>query len=160
MIDIGAKMWELFTRYNYFRPACEIIKPKYSNDIGQVELAQSSDHDHWISAIHSVYDGNKDDVKQSLESLVDRLSPDVCFVSTHYSKESLLSEVWPFASTNNKNVDPQFNGTLTEITRWRRDLNSTLSQSHGYLNSSVTWKWPDAEIWYFFSRGGITDRRI
>lgn len=108
MIKIGQKMWKLFTLracrypdiYNHLGPVCEIIQPNYYKDIGQVELAQSSDRDRWISAIHAVYDENKDDVKQSLESLVDRLHPDTCFVSTHSSKDSLLSDVWPFAPTS------------------------------------------------------------
>ena len=152
MIDIGKKMWELFTnRYNHLGPVCEIIKPNYYSNIRQVELAQSSDR--WISAIHSVYDGNKADVKQSLKSLVDRLLPDTCFVSTNSSKESLLSEVWPLASTNSKNIapQPQFNGKLTKITDWRRKLNNTLSQSHGYLYSPVTWEWRPATILRFYS---------
>ncbi len=75
MIDIGRKMWKSFTKlynqklYNHLGPVCEIIKPNYYSDIGQVKLAQSSDR--WISAIHAVYDENenKDDIKQSLKSL-------------------------------------------------------------------------------------------
>ncbi|MCY3867959.1 MAG: hypothetical protein OXG87_00305 [Gemmatimonadetes bacterium] len=155
MIKVGQKMWELFKlracRYPDLYNACEIIKPKYYSDIKKVELAKNSDC--WISAIHSVYEANKADVKQSLKSLVDRLRPDTCFLSTNSSKESLLSEVWPFASTNSKNVDPQpqFNGALTQITRWRRKLNNTHSQSHGYLYSPVTWEWRDAAIWRFYS---------
>ena len=156
MIDIGKEMWELFTKlynqklYNHLGPVCEIIKPNYYKDIGQVELAQSSDR--WISAIHAVYDENKDDIKQSLESLVDRLHPDTCFVSTHESKKSLLKEVWPFSSKPRKTeLSLQFNSELTKITEWRRNLNKTLSQSHGYLHIPVTWERHDAEIWHFYS---------
>ena len=156
MINIGREMWKEFTSYNYFSPACEIIKPNYYRDIGQVELTQSSDH--WISAIHPVYDGNKYEVKQSLESLSKRLNPDMCFVSTHNSKERLLSEVWPFATTNKKKLlfHPQFNGELTEITQWRKKLNNTLSKSHGYLIFPVTWKWRDAAI-RIYKDGDIYD---
>lgn len=151
MINIGREMWERFkpraSRYPNLYNAYEIIKPKYHNDIGQVELEKNSDC--WISAIHSVYDENKADVKQSLKSLVDRLRPDTCFVSTNSSKESLLSEVWPLASTNSKNIalQSQFNGRLTKITEWRRKLNNTLSQPHGYLYSPVTWEWRDVAIY-------------
>ena len=153
MIAIGQKMWEWFKLRAYRYPdlynACEIITPEYHNDIGQVELAQSSDR--WISAIHPVYDENKDPVKQLLKSLRNILDPDVCFVSTHDSKKHLLPEVWPFYNPLDldKTVPPslQFNGELKQITRWRRDLNSTLSQSHGYLNSSVTWEWRNVAIY-------------
>lgn len=156
MIDIGKEMWELFTKlynqklYNHLGPVCEIIKPNYYKDIGQVELAQSSDR--WISAIHAVYDENKDDIKQSLKSLRNRFYPHVCFVSTHESKKSLLKEVWPFSSKPRKTeLSLQFNGELTKITEWRRNLNKTLSQSHGYLHIPVTWERHDAEIWHFYS---------
>ncbi len=156
MIDIGKEMWELFTKlynqklYNHLGPVCEIIKPNYYKDIGKVELAQSSDR--WISAIHVVYDENKDDVKQSLKSLRNRFYPHVCFVSSHESKKSLLKEVWPFSSKPRKTeLSLQFNGELTKITEWRRNLNKTLSQSHGYLHIPVTWERHDAEIWHFYS---------
>ena len=149
MINIGRKMWELFTnRYNHLGPVCEIIKPNYYRDIGRVELAQISDR--WISAIHPVYDGNKCDVKQSLESLRKRLEPDVCFVSTHSFKKDLLSDVWPFYLDFPKIEKlplSQFKGTLTEITEWRRKLNKTLLKPHGYLNNPVTWKWPPVAIY-------------
>ena len=158
MINIGKEMWELFTKlynqklYNHLGPVCEIIKPNYYKDIGQAELAQSSDRDRWISAIHAVYDENKDDIKQSLKSLRNRFYPHVCFVSTHDSKKSLLKEVWPFSSKPRKTeLSLQFNGELTKITEWRRNLNKTLSQSHGYLKIPVTWERRDAEIWHFYS---------
>ena len=155
MIEIGKKMWEEFTRYKCFHPACEIITPEYHNDIRRVELAQSGDYwisdhwisDHWISdcwisAIHPVYDENKDDIKQSLKSLRDILDPDVCFVSTHHSKKSLLSEVWPFVNDPLINdLHPQFNGELTKITQWRQKLNSRLSSPHPFLNFSVKWEY-------------------
>lgn len=156
MINIGREMWELFTKlynqklYNHLGPVCEIIKPNYYKDIGQVEFAQNSDR--WISAIHAVYDENKDDIKQSLKSLRNRFYPHVCFVSTHESKKSLLKEVWPFSSKPRKTeLSLQFNGELTKITEWRRNLNKTLSQSHGYLHIPVTWERHDAEIWHFYS---------
>ena len=152
MINIGREMWEQFkprvSRYPNLYNACEIIKPNYYRDIGQVELAQSNDR--WISAIHPVYEANKPDVKQSLDSLRKRLDPDVCFVSTHFFKKDLLSEVWPFYLDFPKIEKPplsQFNGELTQITRWRRKLNNTLSKSHRYLNNPVTWKWRDAAIY-------------
>ncbi len=154
MIDIGKEMWELFTTlynqklYNHLGPVCEIIKPKY--DIERVESARSSDH-RWISAIHSVYDGNKDPVRQSLKNLINRFSPQVGFVSTHDSKESLLSEVLPFYfDPDEKNPSPQFNGKLTKITQWRQKLNKTFSKPHPYLNKPVTWEWPSASIRHFY----------
>lgn len=154
MINIGREMWERFkpraSRYPNLYNAYEIIKPKYYSDIEQVELAKNSDC--WISAIHPVYDENKDDVKQSLKSLRNRLDPDMCFVSTHYSKGDLLSEVWPFYNPlglDAKTVPPslQFNGKLTKITEWRRKLNKTLLKPHDYLNKSVTWEWRDVAIY-------------
>ena len=160
MIAIGQKMWESFTKlynqklYNHLGPVCEIIKPKYYQltDIDQVELAQISDHDRWVSAIHPVYDENKDDIRQSLKCLRNRFYPHVCFVSTHDSKKDLLSKVWPFSSKPRKTIlSLPFNDELKKITEWRRKLNKTLLNPHDYLNKPVRWKWRDAEIWYFYS---------
>ena len=161
MIKIGQKMWEEFKLsacrypkiYNHLGRVCEIIKPKYYCDIDQVELAQISDHDRWVSAIHPVYDENKDEVKQSFKCLRNRFYPHVCFVSTHDSKKYLLSDVWPFSSKPRKTkLSPQFNGELKEITEWRKERNSILSHGYlGYLNKSVTWEWPKATIWCFYS---------
>ena len=171
MVNIGQKMWEQLKReigkdpnLGYLGRAYEVIHPTYKvipetiikiSDIEQVGFAQNSNF--WISAIHTVYDDNKDIVQQSLKSLVDRLNPDVCFASTHSSRENLLSEVWPFADNTYYGICPnyvqtQFYGELEKITQWRRRLNSKLPKIHNYLNNAVTWKWRPSTIWIYTRR--------
>ena len=167
MIDIGQKIWEQLKRevgrnpnLSYLSRACEVIQPSEyiiqgTSDIWQIGSAPNSNV--WVSAIHAVYDDNKDDVQCSLKSLVDRLTPDICFASTHIKSKPLLSEVWSFADRSydvisHDDVQHHFFGTLDEITQWRKQLNSNLPQIDPilgrFLNNPVTWKWADSTVFY------------
>ena len=170
MVNIGQKIWEQLKReigrtpnLSYLDRAYEVIKPipliiQEKGDIEQMGFTRSSNV--LISAIHAVYDDNKDDVQHSLKSLVDRLNPDICFASTHISSKKLLSEIWSFADRSydvisHDDVQRHFFGTLDEITQWRRQLNSNLPQIDpilGYLNNPVTWKWADSTFCIYTRR--------
>ena len=103
MIDVGQKIWEQLKReiarspnLSYLSRACDVIKPRplIIREEGDIERIGSAPNSNvWVSAIHAVYDDNKDDVQCSLKSLVDRLAPDICFASTHIASKKLLSEV-------------------------------------------------------------------
>ena len=168
MIDIGQKIWEQLKReiarnpnLSYLDRAYEVIKPiiQEKGDIERIGSAPNSNV--WVSAIHAVYDDNKNPVRQSLNSLVDRLNPDVCFTSTHSKSKSLLSEVWSFADDGydvicQDNVQSSFSGELEAITQWRRQLNSNLPQSDPilenldpvryYLDNPVRWRWAPSTV--------------
>ena len=89
MVNIGQKIWEQLKRevvrnpsLSYLDRAYEVMQPTHLikqeiGDIGQFGFAPSSSV--WVSAIHAVYDDNKNAVQQSLKLLVDRFKPDVCF---------------------------------------------------------------------------------
>ena len=171
MIDIGQKIWEQLKRevgrnpnLSYLDRAYEVIKPippiiQEKGGIEQMGFTRSSNF--LISAIHAVYDDNKDVLQQSLKLLVDRFNPDVCFASTHILSKPLLSEVWSFADDgydviSHDDVQRHFFGTLDEITQWRRQLNSNLPQIDPifgrYLNNLVTWKWADSTVFIYTRR--------
>ena len=171
MVDIGQKIWEQLKReigrtpnLSYLDRAYEVIKPipLITREKGDIERIGSAPNSNvWGSAIHAFYDDNKDDVQCSLKSLVDRLTPDICFASTHIASKKLLSEVWSFADRNydvisHDDVQHHFFGTLDEITQWRKKLNSNLPQIDPilwrFLNNPVTWKWADSTFCIYTRR--------
>ena len=164
MVNIGQKIWEQFKReivrtpnLRYLDRAYDIIQPIQFitqqidgiERIGFEQIGFARRGNVLMSAIHAVYNENRDDVQRSLRSIVDRLDPDVCFASTHFSSRNLLSEVWSFADNRydvicHDNVQPSFRDELKAITQWRKKLNSNLPQTDpilGYLDNRVTWAW-------------------
>ena len=171
MIDVGRKIWEQLKReidrnpnLSYLSRACEVIQPSIIQ-VGDIErIGFAPNGSFWVSAIHAVYDDNKEDVQYLLKSLVDRLNPNVCFTSTHNNSKSksLLSEVCSFAFAYDKyatlyrgRAQPSFVDELEAITQWRRKLYSnflyiihTLDYPRiwGYLDQPVTWQWADSIV--------------
>ena len=163
MVNVGQKIWEQLYReigripdLGYLDRAYKVIQPIpriiQVGDIERIGFARSSNV--LISAIHAVYDVNKEDVKHSLKSLVDRLNPDVCLASTHIANRNLLSEVWSFADrsydvSSHDDVQPSFVGELEVITQWRRKLYSKLlyiDRILDYLDNPVTWAWASPTV--------------
>ncbi len=160
MVNIGQRIWEQFkvevnknSRLRHVSLACEIIKseinPPSSKLTSNRVWVEPWKSECWVSAVHLVYDENKDSVRQNLPSLLSVFEPDVCFATTHSSKVTLLREVWSFIDYSEHSlpeitIEPQFRGTLPEITQWRRNLNSALQIDHRYLDRNVTWEWPYA----------------
>ena len=168
MVNMGQKIWEQFKvelnkdfNLKYVSLACEIISPQITlnlNNPSTTGVASNSawanawQSECWVSALHTVYDNKRqrDNVQVWLNFIVDRLNPNLCFATTHFSKSHLLKEVWSFMDYNEYHlsalkVEPQFSGTLSEITRWRKNLNTALQLDHRYLDRDVTWEWPNAE---------------
>ena len=170
MVSIGQKIWEQLKRevgrnpsLSYLDRAYEVIQPIHLiiQEIGTIERVEFARNSSvWVSAIHAVYDDNKNVLQQSLKLLVDRFKPDVCFASTHILSKPLLSEVWSFADDrydviSHDDVQPSFVDELAEITQWRRELNSNLPQIDPilwYLDSPVTWKWADSTFCIYTRR--------
>ena len=172
MINMGQKIWERFkaevnkdSNLRHLRLACEIISPQVSsltnsplltNPTSMVGVNRNTawatawQSDSWVSALHTVYDANKDDMRRSLSSIVNKLNPHKCFATTHSSSENLLQEVWDFMDydkyhLSRPTIEPQFSGALPEITQWRKNLNSALHINHRYLDRDVTWEWRHPE---------------
>ena len=173
MVNVGQKIWEQLYReiggipdLGYLDRAYEVIQPMPRiGDIERIRFEQfgfARNSSVWVGAMHAVYDDNKKAVQQSLKSLVDRLNPDVFFVSTHISAENLLSEVCSFAVAYDRygalyrgNVQPSFVDELEAITQWRRKLYSNLlyiihtlgyPRIWGFLNEPVTWEWASPTV--------------
>ena len=165
MVRMGQKIWEQFkieakkdSSLRHVSLACEIMNPHITlltdRSMTQVDnntvWANAWQSECWVSALHTIYEGNKDNVQRWLSFIVDKLNPDLCFATTHSSNSTLLSEVWGFMDYNEYHylftppIEPQFKGALPEITQWRSKLNSALKINHNYLNNNVTWEWPNA----------------
>ena len=170
MVNMGQKIWEQFkvevnrnANLRYVSLACEIISPQeiiltrnplMAEFNKNTTWATAWQSDCWISAIHLVYEDNKDNARHNLSSLVSMLNPNICFATTHSSKYGLLEEVWDFIDYNKYRlpeltIQQQFSGVLPEITQWRKNLNSALQinyrkNNRDYLDSNVTWEWPNA----------------
>ena len=168
MVNVGQKIWEQLYReigripdlgyldraYKVIQPIPRIIQVGDIERIGFEQIGFARSSNVLISAIHAVYDVNKEDVKHSLKSLVDRLNPDVCFASTHIKSKPLLSEVWSFADDrydviSHDDVQPSFVDELEVITQWRRKLYSKLlyiDRILDYLDKPVTWEWASPTV--------------
>ncbi|MXY47627.1 MAG: hypothetical protein F4Y44_11780 [Chloroflexi bacterium] len=165
MVEMGQKIWEQFkieaskdSNLRYVSLACEIINPQIilltnlPSMIGvnsNTAWATAWQSECWLGALHAVYDDNRDNVQRWLNSIVDRLNPDICFATTHSSKDYLIREVWDFIDyaeyyLPELTIESQFRGMLPEITQWRINLNTALQINHHYLNRPVTWEWPEA----------------
>ncbi len=160
MINMGQQIWEQFiievnrdSRLRYISLACEIINSQTTILTRNPLMFEFNRHtawttawqcECWVSALHTVYDANKDTVQQWLSAIVNRLHPSKCFATTHSSKYDLLQEVWNFMDLDAYHIpmltiEPQFRGVLPKITRWRKNLNSALQIDHSYLDRNVTW---------------------
>ena len=173
MVRLGKKLWKQFkievnkeSRLSHLAEACKIIRHRRntSASVKRQRWANAC----WVSAVHAVYRQNKEVVKQELSALVNTLSPNVCYTTTHNHEEgrNLLSEIWT-SNSELYNSDwertwktkPQFSGNLSRVTQWRTSLCERLfrqpiggiddSLIRNYLSNPrypVTWQWRDAAI--------------
>ena len=158
MIDIGREVWKNFKRrvskspnLQYISRACEIITPR-TNKI----ISEWGD-DCWVSAIHTIYKDNKNDVQKKMRSLVSELKPSVLFTTTNASIESdrLLSFINPSNSKSYRvhqmqNFSYQFEGELNRVSNWRYEVRNEIGKYlhpsnidmnfvQNYLKGSVKW---------------------
>lgn len=166
MIAIGREIWVAFTRGLSQYPQLTHVSQSCGKIASQEVKATSVNKCPgicWISAIHAVYDENKENLKGDLSDIVNRLAPDIWFTSTHYHSKSLLSEVCAFCYGDytsewmHGNIPAQFSGNLEGVTQQRKNLRSVILQQElpsdvdrdfisNYLNSSVPWKWRQAAV--------------
>ena len=141
----GQKIWRQFKRevkenaeLATLSRVCEDMKCR----TGRTYSARKPGEEIWLSAIHVVYESNKCQVEEQLAQIADRVHPDVGLLTTHDSLEGreLIKAVSPFPRATFVDINPEFDGELTEITKWRQDL----GQHHSYLRGRVTWEWRPA----------------
>ena len=171
MIRIGKKVWKRFkeelpmtSSWSSLRQACEIAKPRTNKEIS------SWGDQCWVSAIHAIYKRNRRVVKPLINSLVNRLEPDVWFTTTHRYSTVLLSELSTphLKKYRLDNIPDQgisiFEGPCESITELRSniwidisDVPSEVMTRSGYfirdyLNNEVRWNWPSAAIFHHTRR--------
>lgn len=158
MIDIGKEVWRGFKRrvnrnpnLPYISRACEIITPRTNKSISKWG------DDRWVTAIHTVYNDNKSDVRKELRSRVNGLKPSVLFTTTNASIESdrLLSFINPckgksYRVQRKQDFLYQIEGGLNGVSNWRYEVRDEISKYpypsnvdmnfiQNYLKSSVKW---------------------
>lgn len=158
MIDIGCKIWEEFKEsiQTGDHPGW-LIQLKYlawtlpdnRNQMKPIaELLDKRGWKFWVSAIHTVYRENQNEVRDWLGFLSDSFRPDAGFITSFQGSRFYAYESSPFEISNRyeglrADINPVFKGYLPKITRWRNEVHTTiqnvmLTNLH-YLKNSVGW---------------------
>lgn len=105
MIDFGLNIWEEFQ--GEIKKRDELARLREACNLVSIETLTEEDvpaihpgHDSWMSAMHVVYNDNKEDVQNELHRLSNTTNPHVGFISYHYSSYSLAKSVSPFENKN------------------------------------------------------------
>ena len=165
MIRIGRRIWTKFKenvdtddRLVFLSQICNSIKYgtmsyQFSEEpitLPSTWLDTPPDSYRWISAIHTVYEENLNQVRNLLQFLANSFNPDVGFITSQNYQENVRRsrEVSPFSSERgyespNINIRPGFAGPLSQITRWRSNLPTELGSVEiarsDYLTRPVRW---------------------
>lgn len=167
MLSIGAKVWEQFKsevrkepRLSYLSQACDLVKTQFVRH--SLARKPSVDEMCWLSAIHTAYKTNQEEVKSDLDLLRADLNPDIGFATSHIMELSVVNFISPFRRNDKYArhpeivVYPVFEGGLPKITEWRRTCSNLLLNPSGrtinYLFKPVSWKWPSATIQIYTRR--------
>lgn len=167
MIIIGVKVWKQFksevrkeSRLSHLSQACDLIKTQFANH--SLARKPSADEMCWLSAIHTAYKTNQEEVKSDLDLLRADLNPDIGFATSHIMELSVVNFISPFRRNDKYAPHPEivvypvFEGGLPKITEWRRACSNSLLNPSGrtinYLFKPVSWKWPSATIQIYTRR--------
>ena len=152
MTNIGKRVWGQFKSeiqkdagLPYLEQACELIETQTDKPFRRPHTDEIS----WISAIHSAFSANKDEVKGNLAELTDKIRPSAGFVTSSIGRSSVADYVSPFYrygeyKKHELNIYGIFRGELPETTKARSALNLCLpglaEKTINYLNKSVSWE--------------------
>ena len=101
MMELGKKLWEEFaneaghyTGLNFLTEAAKLMH--WSEFHEQYHSVRKFDGmDHWVSALHTLYDGSENAVGNALSGLCNTLAPTGVFVTCHEWKTDLARQVLP-----------------------------------------------------------------
>ena len=99
MMDLGAWLWQEFINearrggLNFLTEAANLIRTDCHEQHHSVR--QFVGMTHWVSALHTLYDGGESEVGSALSGLCHTLEPDRVFVTCHESKAYLAKRVLP-----------------------------------------------------------------
>ena len=162
MLRIGISLWNEFETEIRNTPnlvhlfkAVKMIKGQYAKLMHNPIIKIDKSSTVWLSAIHTAYNNNMEQVKTRLANLSQITNPDIGFLSGHNNVQQhhLLQQVSPFVNTQynhrERNLSPKHNDVLPAITQWRRNINTKIPQQHPFLNRNVTWAFSDALGWIY-----------
>ncbi len=173
MMKMGARVWL------HFRATLEELHPgdplteivgsmdvKLHRSVKSIERIDGASQ--LLTAIHAVYDANKEPVQKDLRRLGRRLRPNGCLLTTYSGYWQLLDDVSPLRGApgyverttgfpNPIRVQSQFDGTVKEVFEWRKTLWRSLNLPLGaeginywfiknMLNQPVSWEYRSPAI--------------
>ena len=169
MIRIGRRAWRRFIdetdaddRLSYLSEVCDSITDATMTmrpGVNSIQLPHTWLNApprayRWISAIHTAYEENLDQVRNLLKSLTDSFDPGAGFITSQNHPENVRrsKEISPF------NAEPEavrsgLTGTLPQITQWRSNLltepGSMEIARPDYLTRAVRWDARDTNFMIF-----------
>ena len=160
MIRLGKGLWEQFKDEIDSTPsllslkeAIEMLDDRYSVPNGPLNLDQSS-AEFWISAIHTTYPSNVEEVNKGLSNLYRAAKPEIGFLTghSHSGQAELLQQATPFEYPLYNRYFPRLDFktvALPKVTEWRRWLGSQMVVGHPFLKGDVTWKCASPIGWLY-----------
>ena len=147
MINLGRNVWQTFMdslaenpRMATLTQACGLIDWHTNNAETTEEFVRAIPRqigaEVWLSALHTVYDENIKDVRDSLAEIVRHHGPDFGFITSIRRKEELVHQDWqPFQDHGYRMIrlDPRdlfegIEGELPETTEYRRSFERRYNQ--------------------------------
>ena len=113
----------------------------------------------WLLAMHAVYETNRQEIKETLETIRYRHNPGIVLLTCKNSRP--IRKIARFVVGEEFECEPRsrvkefwFQGTLPRTTEWRKSLLSlltknTLSDVRGLLNNSVKWAGRDKTALFY-----------
>ena len=162
MLRIGIFLWNEFETEIRNTPnlvhlfkAIKMIKGQYVKLMHNPIIKIDKSSTVWLSAIHTAYNNNIEQIKTRLANLSQITNPDIGFLSGHNNAQQhhLLRQVSPFVSAQynhrERTLSPKYNDVLPAITKWRRSINTRIPQQHIFLDRDVTWGFARAWGWVY-----------
>ncbi len=177
MMKMGARVWMHFKALLKDRhpqdPLSEVVgtmEIKLHRSIESIEPISGASR--LLTAVHAVYESNKQTLQNDLRRLTKRLRPSGCFLTTYSGFGQLLDDVSPLLGDsrytkrttgfpNEIRVQRQFSGTVEDVFEWRRklwtDLNIPLGVEginywfvRNMLSQSVSWQYRTPAVQAYF----------
>ena len=173
MIDFGLKIWRQFKKeverneqLASLSEACDLIHTKTLATGENPAIYRR--YSRWVSAMHVVYNDNREDVKKGLHKLYNVMMPHVGFITYHSSSYDLAKSISPFKIKKYKSLKTKVPFLLTEplsnlfsskIWCVRYDLYDHMSSHfkddcfvHTYLTRTIPWEPSGADCLVYTKR--------
>ena len=171
MIDFGLKIWKQFKKEAGRNE--QLASLSEACDLVSIEtLAAGEDptidpkYSRWMSAMHVLYNENREDVKKELYRLSNAITAHVGFITYHSSSYALAKSVSPFNSEGYELLSPDVQLLLKQpdsfsnpkIWNVRYDLCDQIDRYveddwfvRNYLSGNIPWK-PSRANWLIYTK--------